>query len=108
MRFLQISKRSKLLWNQIQHIAEILDREGLFAWDIQSIGSDFDGLINPLNGFWTTQQMSLLSTCLLKHAKKYMASPQSGNLNQNNRITPEEIIERFMHDNAFEFLRRNF
>ncbi|MCD4771876.1 MAG: dipeptidase [Bacteroidales bacterium] len=108
LRKKMLSKRSKLLWNQIQHIAEILDKAGLFAWSIQSVGSDFDGLINPLNGFWTAKQMSLLSTYLLKHAEAYLASPQSVNLNQNNRISAEEIIERFIHNNAYEFLRRNF
>ncbi len=99
--------RSRLLWNQIQHIAEILDREGLFAWGIQSVGSDFDGLINPLNGFWTAEQMPLLDSYLEKHAFNYLSSPLAEKLNHFNRINPDEIIERFMFDNAFEFIGKN-
>ena len=100
--------QSRLIWNQIQHIGEILDREGLFAWGIQSVGSDFDGLINPLNGFWTAEQMPLLDSYLEKHAYNYMSSPLAEKLNHFNRINPDELVERFMFDNAFEFLGRHF
>ena len=100
--------RSRLLWNQIQHIAETLDREGLFAWGIQAVGSDFDGLINPLNGFWTAEQMPLLDSYLEKHAYNYLNSPLAEKLNYFNRIKPDEIMERFMFENAYEFLRLNF
>lgn len=100
--------RSKFIWNQIQHIAEILDREGLFGWGIQSIGSDYDGLIDPINGYWTAEQMGLLDAYLEKHAYNYLNSPAGRNLNSFNKISADEIIDRFMHDNAWEFLRRNF
>ena len=101
-------KKSGLLWNQIQHIAETLDREDLFAWGIQAVGSDFDGLINPLNGFWTAEQMPLLDSYLEKHAYNFINSPQAEKLNSFNRIKPDEIIERFMFQNAWEFMRINF
>jgi microsomal dipeptidase-like Zn-dependent dipeptidase len=100
--------RSKLVWNQIQHIAETLDREELFGWGIQSIGSDFDGLIDPINGFWGAEQMGLLDSYLEKHAYNYLKSPFSSQLKPFNKISPDEIVERFMHDNAYEFLRKNF
>jgi hypothetical protein len=45
--------KSKLIWNQIQHIAEVLNINDQYAWGIQCIGSDYDGMINSLNGFWT-------------------------------------------------------
>ena len=100
--------RSRLLWNQIQHIAETLDRQGLFGWGIQSIGSDFDGLIDPLNGFWGAEEMDLLDSYLEKHAYNYLSSSLSDGLKPFNRIKASEIVERFMHDNAFEFMRKNF
>jgi len=99
--------RSRLIWNQIQHIGEILDREGLFAWGIQSVGSDFDGLINPINGYWTAEQMPLLDSYLEKHAYNYLSSPLAEKLNYFNRINPDEIVERFMFDNAYGFLSLN-
>jgi microsomal dipeptidase-like Zn-dependent dipeptidase len=100
--------RSKFIWNQIQHIAETLDRQGLYAWGIQSIGSDFDGLIDPINGYWSAEQMGLLDSYLEKHAYNFLSSPAAKNLKSFNQISADEIIDRFMHDNAWEFLRRNF
>ena len=100
--------KSRLIWNQIQHIAEILDKQNLFGWGIQSVGSDFDGMINPLNGFWTAEQMYLLESNLEKHAFNYLNSPLATSLKPFNRINPGEIVDRFMHDNAFGFLQRHF
>lgn len=100
--------RSKFIWNQIQHIAETLDREGLYGWGIQSIGSDFDGLINPINGFWGAEEMGLLEIYLETHANLYKGSSLWANLNPFNQISPEEIVDRFMHDNAYEFFRKHF
>jgi microsomal dipeptidase-like Zn-dependent dipeptidase len=100
--------KSQLVWNQVQHIAEVLDKAGRFAWGIQAIGSDYDGMIDPLNGFWTAEDMPLLDSYLEKHAFNYLNSAESAHLNSFNRIKTSEIIQRFMHDNAFEFLSRNF
>ena len=100
--------RSKLLWNQIQHIAETLDRHEMFGWALQSIGSDFDGLVDPLNGFWGGEEMSLLDTYLEKHAFNYLNSELGKNLKSYNQIKADEVVERFMYSNAFDFLKRNF
>ena len=77
--------RSELLWNQIQHIAEVLDAEGLFAWDCMAIGSDFDGIIDSLN---------------------YMLSHNLENI--QNVIKADEIIARLMSDNGRNFLKKYF
>ncbi|WP_430972664.1 membrane dipeptidase [Sunxiuqinia rutila] len=100
--------QSKLIWNQIAHMAEVLNRHGLFAWGIQSIGTDFDGMINPLNGFWTAGEMPLFDSYLEKHAFNYLQSEQSKTLTAFNRIKPSEIVDRFMKENAYDFLKRNF
>lgn len=39
--------RSELLWNQIQHFAEVLDGAGLFAWDVMA----YQGAKNSLQNF---------------------------------------------------------
>ena len=99
---------SVLIWRQIQHIAELLDSKGLFAWGIQSLGSDYDGIINPLNGFWTAESYPTMADYLLKQAYNYMENFK-GNLTQpRNHIDPEEIVDRIMGDNAYRFLQRYF
>ena len=100
--------KSKLIWNQIQHIAEVLNRNNQYAWGIQCIGSDYDGMVNPLNGFWTAEEMPLFDSYLEKHAYNFIASSQSDDLKNYNKIKAADIVEQFMHSNAYEFLKRNF
>lgn len=98
--------RSELLWNQIQHILEVLDNEGLFAWDCMAIGSDFDGIIDPLNSFWTTEELPFLADFLERHAYNYMKS--AGFKVKENNIAADEIIARIMSLNGLNFLKANY
>ncbi len=100
--------QSRLVWNQIQHIAEVLNRHDQFAWGIQCIGSDNDGMVNPLNGFWTSEDMPLFDSYLEKHAYNFLTSSQSENLKEYNKLKASEIVERFMIGNANYFLQKNF
>ncbi len=100
--------KSKLIWNQIQHIAEVLNRHDQYAWGIQCIGSDNDGMVNPLNGFWTSEDMPIFDSYLEKHAYNFIASAASDNLKSYNKMTAADIVERFMHGNAHHFLEKNF
>lgn len=103
----QLNKKALLVWRQVQHIAEVLDKEGLFCWGIQSIGSDFDGIVNPINGLWSAENMKDLAEEMLNHAKNYL-SKNLILLNDFNRISAETIVERVMHENAMEFIKRNY
>ena len=95
--------RSELLWNQVQHILEVLDNEGLFAWDCMAIGSDFDGIIDPLNGFWTSEELPFLADFLERHAYNYMSNA-SFRVKENN-IKADKIIERIMSTNGLNFFK---
>ena len=98
--------RSELLWNQIQHILELLDEEGLFAWNCIVIGSDFDGIIDSLNSFWTSEELPFLADFLERHAYNYM---RTANLKvKENSINADEIISRIMSTNGLHFLKTNF
>lgn len=99
---------SVLAWRHIQHIAELLDAKGLFAWGIQSLGSDYDGMINPINGYWTAENYPTLADYLLKQAYNYKVQ-FPGNLTQaRNRLDPEEIVDRVMGNNAYNFLHKYY
>ena len=100
--------RSRLLWHQIQHIVEVLDKEDLFAWGIMAFGSDFDGIIDPLNGFWTAEELPFLEENLSKHAFNYMNGAGQNLKNDFNKIKPTEIVSRIMSDNGLAFLERYF
>ena len=98
--------RSELVWNQIQHILEVLDGEGLFAWDCIALGTDFDGIIDPLNAFWTAEELPYLGDFLERHAYNYM---QNATFKvAANKIDADEIVSRVMSLNGLNFLRQHF
>ncbi|MGX5817784.1 membrane dipeptidase [Chitinophaga lutea] len=99
--------RSELLWNQVQHIVELYDRHDLFAWDNIAIGSDFDGVINPLNGFLTAETMPFLLSYLERHVNNYMIAPDNP-LKPYNSIPASEIVNRIFSLNAGAFMKRWF
>lgn len=99
--------RSKLLWNQIQHIAEVLDAHERFAWGIQVLGTDFDGIIDPLNGYWSAEYFEHLEPYLLMHAHNYLET-EGHKLHEYNRIDAEEIIDRFFIENGRSFIERHY
>ncbi|REE27581.1 membrane dipeptidase (peptidase family M19) [Winogradskyella pacifica] len=99
--------KSQLIWNQIQRIGEILDENGLFCWETVAIGSDFDGIINPIKGLWTAENIKDIKPYLIKNAENYLKSNAS-KLQTQNQISAEEIIDRLLFINADAFLKRNF
>lgn len=98
--------RSELLWRQVQHIAETLDRAGLFAWGCMAIGSDFDGIIDSLNGFWTAEELPFLSDFLERHAYNYLKKAH-WQLPENS-IRADEVVERIFSGNGHRFLKAHF
>ena len=98
--------RSELLWRQVQHIAETLDRAGEFAWDCMAIGSDFDGIIDSLNGFWTAEELPFLSDFLERHAYNYLKTA-TWRLPEN-QIDADQVVERIFSRNGHRFLKVHF
>jgi len=99
--------KSELIWNQVQHVAEILDKNGLFCWGILAIGSDFDGIVNPIKGLWTAENIKDIKPYLIEKAQGYLDTNRT-NLQVQNRILAKEIIDRLLFINADEFLKQNF
>ncbi len=98
--------KTELIWNHIQHIAELLDKDGLFCWETIAIGSDFDGIVNPIKGIWTAENIADIKPYLIEKAKDYLKKNGS-NLQVQNQISATEIIDRLLVKNANEFLKRN-
>ena len=96
--------KSKLIWEQILYIARVLDNESLPAWDIQVLGSDFDGIIDPINLFWTAEDIDDLERCLITHVSEFMAN-ESNVFKSFNRISVDEIVSKFIWRNAETFLK---
>ena len=97
---------AELVWNQVQHVAELLDSNGYFAWGNMCMGTDFDGIIDPINGYWTHEDIPDLESYLLMHASNYMKAGPA--LSPDNKIHEEEIVNRIMRSNAVDFFKAHF
>ncbi|HYC87314.1 MAG TPA: membrane dipeptidase [Chryseosolibacter sp.] len=100
--------RSSLLWTQVQHIAELLDNHDLFAWDCLAIGSDYDGIIDPLNGYLTQETIVHLEEYMERHAFNYMQTRGKARLKPYNQLPADEVVQRLFHSNAISFMRKHF
>ena len=101
--------RSELVWKQIQYIGELLDNAGLPAWSNICIGSDYDGIVDPINSFWTVEQYPALKSYLERHAFNYMQNDASRRLkNLFNKIGSDTIIQNVFQTNAWDFFKRWF
>ena len=104
----RLRKNAYFIWRQIQYCAWYLDIANLDAWNIQCLGTDFDGIIDPLNGWWTADDLSQLAKYLKHHANDYLNSAEGQNLKPKNRLTAQVIIDKFMFQNAKDFIARHF
>ena len=100
--------RSELLWRQVQYMAELLDDHGRYAWGNMAIGSDYDGLVDPLNAFWTAEQFDDLASYLERHAHNYFTDHPERMKNSFNKVTADLVVQNIFRDNAWNFLRRWF
>lgn len=104
----RMHSNSKMVWNNIQHIAQLLDQNNLFAWENVAIGSDFDGIVDPINMFWTAEYMDDMVQYIERHAHNFMNNPENPLKNSFNKITAQEVIDRVFYSNAYEFFRKYY
>jgi hypothetical protein len=104
-----------LVWNAARFIAqqcahffrEEAEPPGTNAWRCISLGSDFDGLINPINGFPTLRYYQRLRAELIKYATGFLNEPKDL-LHQYSPDNAEELVDGLMRTNGMEFLKKNF
>lgn len=99
-----LKRSARIIWCQVQYIAELLDRNDMFAWGCISIGSDFDGNINPLPGILTAADFEPMAKELISMANEFLAANLLS-LPQNRTVSAEEIVERFIFSNTVNFLK---
>ena len=101
-------KSAQMIWHQIRHMAEVLDKNGIYAWGTACIGSDYDGTIDPLPGIWTAEHFTKLSKPLVAEASFYLNNHPPLKMDENRNVTPEEIIDGFFLNNSLRFFKNYF
>ncbi len=109
----RLKRKTLLVWRQIEHCAELINAiklpndDKINCWNTVAIGSDFDGIVNPIKGLWTSENIKDLRKYLILHAENYMKN-NAVNLLPHNRIPAKDIVNKVLSLNVMEFLNRNF
>ena len=95
------------VWNNLIHIAETCHKNGLDPWKHICLGSDYDGIINPLNEYRTVSELDELYAALAEMLHDYW---DLGNtiIPKNTGGDPNDIIYQFAYKNLIEFIKTNF
>lgn len=73
------------------------------VWNIFAIGSDFDGFINPVDGFITANEFKELDHFLI------MAFGKNEFFKQNsNNLSAQKITDKILFENTYNFLKANY
>lgn len=73
------------------------------VWNLFSLGSDFDGFINPIDAFITTNDYKELNKYLIIEMKEneFLTKHKFG-------LSEEQIVEKIMYQNAENFLLKHY
>ncbi len=101
----RFKETSRLIWNNIEQILKVCKTEKINPWESIAIGSDFDGIINPINGFWTLKYLPRLYYYLNKyHLKPYL----NDNPEDAFGMSPNNILNKVFSENTIQFMIKHY
>jgi microsomal dipeptidase-like Zn-dependent dipeptidase len=99
------------LWKNFQYIAERVATTSRTAtqtvWDNICLGTDFDGVIHPVDEFQTYDDMGSFEDFLLQKITDYMKHPPA-NFQPQDLLDPTEILAKLCFKNVVSFVKKNF
>ena len=118
---------NELIWSNIFHIVRLIyinrkDQDGnpIDAWKIISVGSDYDGLIDPFNVYFSVSDLKTLFNDMvdyIKYSKGPVYFSDNGEIHKFKREeleelmfgkTIEEIVSDICFNNVDNFLSKYF
>lgn len=98
---------SNSFFRQIITIAEYAyEKKFDNPWQCIALGTDYDGIINPLDAFRDSSTVGELRTNLIEHLNEYWSSDAI--IPKNHLGTPDEIIHQIMYQNAYDFITKHY
>lgn len=106
----QSYEEASYVFNQIIKIAEHAFKNKLsdHPWQCICIGSDYDGVINPLNSYRDATSLSALYQNLILYMNKYWENKSSVIPKNHLGIHAEDVIYSIMYKNAYDFILKNY
>ena len=79
---------------------QVEETEKAKIWNMLAIGTDFDGMINPEDGFITAEEFADFRILVLE-----LLPQQTGIDNFLQGLSVEQVVDKFMYDNAYNFAK---
>lgn len=95
---------SKLIWNHVEHMVRLTVPLGLDPWMHICIGSDYDGIINPVNGFWTLEYLPRFSDYFKIHLSDFLK--QNPAMSCGHSVA--QIMKQINHFNLTNFMINHY
>lgn len=103
------------LVRNVLHILEVVHQSGIenksYAWEMIAIGSDFDGMINPLDAFCFAEDFESLREMLLKKLEQRAVVMPLLDFSDNQEEKPASLadfVDGIMYKNALRFLEKHY
>lgn len=106
----QAFEEAGYFWNQVINIAEYAFQNG-FAndpWKCICLGSDYDGIINPLNRYRDASTLNNLFQQLEQHLNLYWSEANTVIPKNHNGITAAQVIEKIRYTNMKDFIIQHY
>lgn len=106
----------QLLWENIEGIVKgvyanqnLNQEQKQLIWKSMTIGTDFEGLIDPTDYYPTALEFDLFSNNLVFEIEQARKDPSASHLSHlKSREDTEQLVDDFCFNNAEDFLLRNF
>lgn len=97
------------VWDQIITIAEFAYKNNYTdkPWQCIALGTDYDGVINPLNNYRDASTMSLLYNNLVLYLTEYWKK-SNPTIPKKADINAQDVIYAVMYKNAYHFIQNNY
>lgn len=99
---------AEYFWNQIKTIAEFAYTNGFTEnpWKCICLGSDYDGVINPLNSYRDSSSITVLYNNLIVYLNEYW--DKNPIIKKKIDQDAQDVIYDIMYKNAFDFINNNY
>lgn len=106
----------ELIWNNIEAIAKSAHSNPNFTkaekksiWKCLTIGTDFEGLIDPPNPYPSVLEFELFAGNLIFEIEQARRSPEAKHLSHlKSRNDTEKLVEDLCYNNSKHFVKTNF
>ncbi len=99
------NKMPEMIWHNIRYIAEVAVnyvQEGQSVWGFISLGTDFDGIINPMDKGQTAGMINDLRAYIKSFLSGYLMTPNPLRY-EDNAMDIETVLDKIFFQNIIDF-----